>query len=209
MRSRSLAIFRAANISRRSRATGWRNAKSRIARLSTSRSSWSTWESPSTTRPASSVSRLATASIAKPSWLSASPPISAIASLSLRSSSSYPRAICVEAIGQPHSSTKPSSNVVFSMFLLGSGKDAFGFVELDQLTKVHERGVIRAARRLLHVVSDDRDAIIGFQLVNQFFNALCRDRVQRRSRLVEQQNFRPNRYSACNAKPLLLSTRKP
>src|SRR6266853_1282525 len=57
MRSRSLAILSAAMLCLRSRAIGWRSARSRMTRLSISRSSWSTWASPSITSAASSLSR--------------------------------------------------------------------------------------------------------------------------------------------------------
>src|SRR5258708_296799 len=75
MRSRSLPILRAATISRRSRAIGWRKSSMRIARLSRSRSRWSTWASASITGMARSLARLLTASSAPAGVVTCWPPI--------------------------------------------------------------------------------------------------------------------------------------
>src|SRR6185437_3610944 len=80
--------------------------------------------------------------------------------------------------------------------------------ELDQLAEIHERRVVRAARRLLHVVRDDGDAVIGFELGDQFFDSLGRDRVERGGRLVEQQYFRLDRDRTGDAQALLLAARQ-
>jgi hypothetical protein len=94
------------------------------------------------------------------------------------------------------------------VLLLWVGEDAFGFVELDQLADIHEGGVVGAACRLLHVVRDDRDAVVGFQLGNQLLDALGREWVQRRRGLVEQQDLRLDRDRAGNAQALLLAARE-
>ena len=88
------------------------------------------------------------------------------------------------------------------------GKNAFGLVELDQLAEIHKGRVVGAAGRLLHVMGDNRDAVVVFQLCDQFLDALGRERVQRRRRLVEQQDLRLHRDGACNAQPLLLPARE-
>src|SRR5271170_1221010 len=94
------------------------------------------------------------------------------------------------------------------MFLFRAGKDALGFIKLDQLAEIHERGVIRGTSRLLHVVRDDRDAVVRSQLGDQFLDALRGDRVECRGWLVEQQDLRPHRYGARDAQPLLLAARQ-
>src|SRR5262245_1607154 len=91
------------------------------------------------------------------------------------------------------SSSEQAGGVVFRLSLRGMREDALGLVELDQLAEVKESRVVRAARRLLHVVGDDRDAVVGFQLGDQFFDALRRNRVERRGRFVEQQDLGADR----------------
>src|SRR5437016_4447885 len=119
--------------------------------------------------------------------------------------------MCSEAMRKfsvPDGSTKPAGDVVFGVLLLWAREDALGFVELDQLSEIHERGIIGAACRLLHVVSDDRNAVVGLQLRDQLLDPLGRDRVQRRGRLVEQKDLRPDRNRTGDAQPLLLPARK-
>src|SRR6516225_2813811 len=94
------------------------------------------------------------------------------------------------------------------MLLLRVGEDAFRFVKLDQLAEINEGGVVGAARRLLHVVGNDGDTVVGFQLGDQLLDALGREWVERRGGLVEQQNFRLDRDRAGNAQALLLPARK-
>src|SRR5271166_1754404 len=106
-------------------------------------------------------------------------------------------------------SAEPAGDVVFGMLLSRVGEDALGFVELDQFPEIHERGIIRAACRLLHVVGNDGDTVVGFQLGNQLFDALGRERVERRGGLVKQQDFGPDRNRPGDAQTLLLAARKP
>src|SRR6185437_3762169 len=87
------------------------------------------------------------------------------------------------------SSAEASGDVVFGLSLLGMGEDRFRLVELDKLAQIHEGGIVRAPRRLLHIVRDDDDAIVGFELGDQLLDALGGDRVERRGGLVEQQNL--------------------
>src|SRR5271155_4204147 len=105
-------------------------------------------------------------------------------------------------------SAESAGDVVFGVLLFRMSEDPLGFVELDQFADIHESRVVGAAGRLLHVVSDDRYAVVGFQLGNQLLNALGRERVQRRSGLVEQQDLRLDRDRAGNAQSLLLTARE-
>src|SRR5205823_12163806 len=89
------------------------------------------------------------------------------------------------------------------------GEDPLGLVEFDELARIGKGGVVGAARRLLHVVRDHGDAIIRLELRNQLLDALGRDRVERRGRLVEQQYLRLDGDSAGNAQALLLPAREP
>ena len=75
--------------------------------------------------------------------------------------------------------------------------------------EVEERGRVRDARRLLQVVRDDDDRQLALQLVQQLFDLLRRDRIERARRLVEQQHFRLVRQRPRDAQPLLLAARQP
>src|SRR5689334_22333401 len=121
--------------------------------------------------------------------------------------------MCSEAIARPLSVAKPPSaeapgDVILGLPIGRVRKDRFGLVELDQLAEIQEGRVVRRARGLLHVVGDDRDAIIILQLGNQLLDALRRDWIERRGWLVEQQNLRANGNRAGDAQPLLLTARK-
>src|SRR5580704_10818468 len=98
-----------------------------------------------------------------------------------------------------------AGDVVLGALYPGCGKDALGLVVLDQLAEIHKGRVIGAARRLLHVVRDDGDAIVRFKLGDQLFDALGGDRVERRGWLVEQQDFGPDGDRPGNAQALLLT----
>ena len=63
----------------------------------------------------------------------------------------------------------------------------------------------RDARRLLHVVGDDDDRVVGLQLVDQLLDLGGRDRIERRARLVEQDDLGLDRHGAGDAQPLLLA----
>ena len=58
------------------------------------------------------------------------------------------------------------------------GKNAFGLVELDQLAEIHEGRVVGAAGGLLHVVGDDGNAVVVFQLGDQLFDPLSTQRIE-------------------------------
>src|SRR5690242_5957959 len=103
------------------------------------------------------------------------------------------------------SSSEPAGDVVFRLPLRGMREDALRFVELDQLTEVQKRRVVRATRRLLHVVCDDRDAVVALQLGDQLLDPLCRDRIERRRGFVEQQDLGADCNGTGDAKPLLLA----
>ncbi len=62
-------------------------------------------------------------------------------------------------------------------------------------------------RRLLHVMRHDGDGVVFFQFLDQFFDLCGRDRIERRARLIEQNDFGANRDGARDAQALLLTTR--
>src|SRR5277367_1976885 len=119
--------------------------------------------------------------------------------------------MCSAAISPPLShpaSAEAAGDVVLGPLYSGCGKDALGYIELYQFAEIHKGGEIRAACRLLHVVRDDRDAIVALQLGDQLLDALGRDRVERRGRFVEQQNLGLHGDGASDAQALLLPTRE-
>ena len=79
---------------------------------------------------------------------------------------------------------------------------------LDQLAAKEERRLVGDARGLLHVVRHDDDGDVGAQLVDELLDFLRADRIERRSRLVEQEHLRIGRQRACDAEALLLAAGK-
>src|SRR2546425_7959476 len=67
-------------------------------------------------------------------------------------------------------STKPPGDVILGVLLLRLHEDLVGRPEFDQVAEVHVGGVVGAARRLLHVVRDDHDRVVGLQLVDQLLD---------------------------------------
>ena len=74
-------------------------------------------------------------------------------------------------------------------------------VDLDP----EERGHVRDAGRLLHVVRDDHDRVVALELVHQVLDPRRRDRVERRRGLVHQDHVGLDREAARDAEPLLLA----
>ena len=87
-------------------------------------------------------------------------------------------------------------------------KICVGAAELDELAEPEERRVVGHPRRLLHVVRDDHDRVVLLQIVDQLFDTLRGNRVERRRGLVHQQNLGPHRERAGDAQPLLLAARQ-
>src|SRR3954447_12493971 len=190
---------------RRSTAIGWRGAGSRTPARSTCSSSESTRRSPSITRAASSMSRPDRAATASATCRSASAPISAILPVSAFISSSNARTVCRPVISAIQVLlAEAAGDVVLRTSLARVEEDRVRRPELDQIAQIHEGGVLRGARRLLHVVGDDRDGAVGPQLVHQLLDLGGRDRVERRGRLVEEDDLGPRGDRARDAQALLL-----
>src|ERR1700754_842758 len=69
-----------------------------------------------------------------------------------------------------NSSAEAAGDVVLGVLLLRLHEELGRGAELDQVAEVHVGGVVRAAGRLLHVVRDDHDRVVGLQFVDQFFD---------------------------------------
>src|SRR6516162_4647003 len=208
IRSRSLETRSAPTMSRRSIAIGWRRAMVRIAFSSISRCRRSILESSTMTLCDRSASCRLSASIAWPISRSARPPISAIMRDSSWRSASNALWVCsVIAISSLRllASAEAAGDVVLGAPVRGRGEHLARGVELDQLAEIHEGGIIRDARRLLHVVGHDGDGVIVLELVDQLLDLGGGDRVERRAGLVEQDHFRLDRHGAGDAQALLLA----
>src|SRR5476651_1280969 len=200
IRSRSVATRMAPTISRRSTAIGWRRAMVNTARSSITRCRLSISASAAATRLPSATSRRISASTDSTIMRSARPPISATSRVSSCRSLSNALAVCSDAMFL--SSTEPAGDVVLGAPVAWRREYPVGLVEFDQLAEIHEGGLVRDARGLLHVVGDDGDRIVFRQLLDQFLDLGGRNRIERRARLVEQDHLGPHRHGAGNAKPL-------
>src|SRR5208283_5060865 len=208
IRSRSLETRSAPTISRRSIAMGWRRAMVRMAFSSISRCRRSILESSAMMLCDSTASWRLSASIASPIWRSARPPISAIMRDSSCRSASNALWVCsVNTISSLRllASAEAAGDVILGTPVGGRGEHLAGGIELDHLAEIHEGGVVRHARRLLHVVGDDRDRIVVLEFVDQLLDLGRRDRVERGAGLVEQDHFRLDRHGAGDAQALLLA----
>src|SRR5919201_781848 len=111
---------------------------------------------------------------------------------------------------------KAPCDVVLRPLVGRSREDLRGLVVLDQhagpatvgLLQAEERRAVGDARRLLHVVRDDDDRVVALELVHQLLDPLCRDRVERGRRLVEEQHLGLDRDGTRDAEPLLLAARE-
>src|SRR5690606_23553906 len=228
MRSRSVMVLMMAKMSRRSLAAGCRRARMRLHSSSiTSSSSFTLWSSSATRRP-SALSPSTTALTASAVCCSTSPPIAItwlrissssslncwemwLSRLSLSMSRSCRRLRSRRGSGRARcthpnaTSAVTPGDVVLRPALARAGEDRVRIAVLDQVAHVHERRVIRHARRLLHVVRHDDDAVIRFQIVDQLLDLERRDRVERRCRLVEQQHLRLDGDGAGDDEPPLLA----
>src|SRR5256885_3299015 len=198
-----MATRMAPTISRRSTAIGWRRAMVSTARSSITYCRLSISTSAATTRRPSETARRISASTDSTIMRSARPPISATSRVSSCRSLSNALAVCSEAMF--FSSAEPAGDVVLGTSIARRGEDFAGLVEFDQLAKIHEGGLVRDARGLLHVMGDDGDGVVLRQLLDQFLDLRGRDRIERRAWLVEQNHLGPHRHGAGNAKPLLLA----
>jgi len=101
-----------------------------------------------------------------------------------------------------------SRDVILGALVLGAREDVGGRADLDQLSQQEERGEVGDSGRLLHRVRNDDDGVILLQLADEIFDLRGRDRVERRGRLVHQNDFRLDRQHPRDAQPLLLPTRQ-
>src|ERR1700723_3719745 len=145
------------------------------ARSSITRCRLSISTSAATTRLPSATSRRISASTDSTIIRSARPPISATSRVSSCRSLSNALAVCSEAMF--FSSAEPAGDVVLGASIARRGENLVGFVEFDQLPEIHEGGLVRDARGLLHIVGDDGDGIVFRQFLDQFLDLGGRNRI--------------------------------
>src|SRR5512147_2318826 len=154
--------------------------------------------------------------IARPSWVSTTPPIERTPLLIVSISASNCLYVCSLIAVLPGGRGRRSSptgiarsaeatgDVVLGFLPLRLEEELVGRAELDQFAQVHVGSEIRHAGRLLHVVGDDRDRVILLQLADQLLDLRRRNGVECRGRLVEQQHLGLDRDRARDAQALLL-----
>src|SRR6185369_11875636 len=216
-RSSSLTILVIISTNRRSIAVGclramiWLHIWSRLTCI------WLICFSSAPTCPTASSSSCSKSEIARLSCVSTSPPI---ARTPLRIASiSASNCLCVctfiggflggRFVGSSRSAMPPSSeapgNVILGFLPPRLQEEIVGRPELDELSEVHVRREVGDPRRLLHVVGDDRDGVVLFELADELLDFRRRYRVERRRGLVQEQHLRLDRDRARDAQALLLS----
>src|SRR6202163_5041236 len=173
------------------------------ARSSITRCKLSISASATTTRLPSATSRRISASTDSTIMRSARPPIYATSRVNSCRSLSNALAVCSEAMLL--SSAEPAGDVVLGTSIARRGEDLVGFAEFDQLAEIHEGGLVRDARGLLHVVGDDGDRIVLRQFLDQLLDLGGGNGVERRAGFVEQDHLGTHGHGAGDAKPLLLA----
>src|SRR5262245_1213024 len=101
---------------------------------------------------------------------------------------------------------EPPRDIRLCLLQLGPREDLAGRSILNQPAKVQEGGVVADPRCLLHVVGDDEDGKIALQLLDQIFDFAGGDRIERGTRLIEQQHVGLPGDGTGDAQPLLLAT---
>src|ERR1017187_7530262 len=57
--------------------------------------------------------------------------------------------------------SEAAGDVLFGALVVGRGENLFRRAIFHQLAQIHERRIVRGARRLLHIVRDDHDSVLG------------------------------------------------
>ena len=105
-------------------------------------------------------------------------------------------------------SSEPSSDVPFGQFLGWVGENLVSFAKFYHPSEIHEARVVTDTSSLRHGVCHDHDREIFLEFQDEFFDGRCCNGVQSTARLIHQDDVGFNGNRPCNAKSLLLSTRK-
>src|SRR6202011_3190357 len=139
----------------------------------------------------------ARAATPSPTCFSANPPISATLRASSCRSMSKALMVCSGIVFcRPFASlagdrsAESARDVVLGAPLTRRSKHLAGQVKLDELAEIHEGSEVGNPGGLLHVVGDDHDRVVVLEFVDQLLNFGGGDRIERRARLVQQNNLR-------------------
>src|SRR5215813_7312198 len=182
MRSRSVTIFSAVVMSRRSLAAGWRRARifRHSSSMSTSRRLIST--SASLTCSPSSESRSVSDRMLLAICSSTFAPMARSFSRTRRRSDSKALSVC-DAPSLP----ELAGDIVLRPSLARVGEDLRGGPDLDELAQIEEGGVVGDAGGLLHRVGHDDDRVLLLELVDQLLDLGGGDGIEGGRRLVHQE----------------------
>src|ERR1017187_4250999 len=205
MRSRFWEIFIAVVTRRKLLASG-ALVSNWMTSSSISTSNWSMTRSLSLTRRARSRSRWVSAWSA---WFTAvSAWLAIVSSFCFRTSNSMSKCSIILISFRRQISTEPAGHIIFRLFLRWTGENLPGHVEFHQFAQIKERGEIRHARGLLHVVGHNHNRVVLFQFQDQVLYFRRGQRVECRGRFVHEQHLRLHGERARNAQALLLAARK-
>src|ERR1700722_10715557 len=200
MRSRSLLIFNAAMMARRSDAPGPCSARIRMQRSSMFTCRWLTWSSQRITSLAWPRSYSKRAFTEACIMRSHRPPIFSSSWASSWNSSS--KCLCIHSL---RVSAEATGDVVFGQLLARRREDLVGVPELDDLARKHEQRLLGNPRGLLHIMRDNDDGVAAFQLEKQLLDLGRGDGVQGRAGLVQEQHIGLDGQRPGDAQALLLA----
>src|SRR3954470_4661560 len=155
--------------------------------------------SSATTIAASSTSWCSSASSVRSSWRTTrSRPPSACSSIRCSSSAKCWRV-------RSGISAELPGDVLLRALVARRREQGLGVGVLDELAEQQERGRVRHARGLLHVVRDDDDRVVLLELGDELLDLQRRDRIERRARLVHEDDLGLDGDRAGDAEALLLA----
>src|SRR5690606_38128119 len=105
-------------------------------------------------------------------------------------------------------SAVPACDIVFGSLFLRVGEYFRSNSVFHHFAQMKERRSLRYTGGLLHGMGNDDDGIAAIQVVDKFLDPRGRDRIERGTWLVHQDDFGVHRDGAGNTQPLLLPARK-
>src|SRR5580658_877192 len=101
--------------------------------------------------------------------------------------------------------TESAGDVVLGEPVTRVGEHSVGLANLDQFAEMEVRRALGDACRLLHGVCDDYDRVRLAQLIDEILDTRGGDRIERRARLIHEDDLRVHGDGARDAQPLLLA----
>src|SRR5580704_4524849 len=169
------------------------------------------------TKPAISSSRFCSSSSSSRKWIKAllkryqssrTVRLLARAARQVPSACSRARLNKSRAARQINRLAEPPRDIILGLLASRRFKDDLGFIEFNQSPQQEETRGFGHARRLLHVVRHDHLRALISETKEQIFHFGSGNRIERRTRLIQQQDFGIDRQGSRDAQPLLLPTRQ-